>query len=447
MPDRIVYQDQAARDIGRVSCLAGSGKLFAFLRDVLTAASFGVSDQMDAYLVARWIPITAPLLVSGGLNAAAIPKLTQLLASKRDQAAWQFLNRLMTLWVATTGVLAVLSYLVSPRLSKLLAPGFSSVQLALGTHLIQLSLLAFPVAGLGVLINGAFHAQRRFTLPTLSMWLPNLMTVVSLLALRHRLGVASLMWGLLVGELLRVGIQLPWLWRSGWRYSFQWHRVTDKDGSVRRVAQYAGGTVLLTQMLVLMDRWLASMLQPGSIAALGFALRMFTVVHEVLVLSVVTVLLPTFSRQLSLHRESQAHDTLRRSLGLMLLIAVPIAAMACVMARPLIGFVFQRGDFTADGLQLTVRAFRPMAFQIPGAALVAILFQYCYAQGRAERVFFTSLASMSVGILLKLWLVRQGGIRGLATASAIAVNLQAFLLFALLRKPCDDTRWSTSSHG
>ncbi len=49
-----------------------------------------------------------------------------------------------------------------------LAPGFGETQLQLGTHLMQLGLLALPFSGVGVLLNAVFHAEKQFVLPAVS---------------------------------------------------------------------------------------------------------------------------------------------------------------------------------------------------------------------------------------------------------------------------------------
>jgi peptidoglycan biosynthesis protein MviN/MurJ (putative lipid II flippase) len=52
------------RAIGWVSLLAVILKLLAVLRELVIAAYFGASASVDAYLVARLIPITAPMFAA-----------------------------------------------------------------------------------------------------------------------------------------------------------------------------------------------------------------------------------------------------------------------------------------------------------------------------------------------------------------------------------------------
>ncbi len=306
--------------IGWVSGLMALGKLFAFLRDVLMAAYFGTSAGTDVYLVTRWIPITAPLLV----------------------------------------------------------------------------------------VCVIFFAQ----------WM----------------GIASLMLGLLLGEILRVGVQLPPLLLKGWRFRFGLHDPVPNTVSFWKVAGYSGGIVLMTQTYVLVDRALASGLAPGSIAALGFALRGFTVMHELFALSVATVLFPTFAQQAALPQPAELGWLLKRSLRVITIVALPLSALLFAFARPLTALLFERGQFHPGSAELTASALRPLSLQVFGAAFLAVLLKACYAQGEARIPFLIALLSLGVGIVLKGLLVPGYGIQGLAFASAMAINLNALLLFIVMHR-------------
>lgn len=417
--------------IGWVSILAAISKLLAFVRELLIAAYFGVSADVDVYLVARFIPITAPILVVGSFNAALIPVLTKHLLQKDRKGAWECLNGSINFLLLSSGLFLLFGLLFTKEIVRFLAPFFSGEQLDFLAYLTRIGLLSLPFSIVGVCLNAAFHAENRFILPAISSILPNLATVLCLVLLSPRIGVTSLIVGLLLGEIFRFLLLLPFLLLSGWRlnasFSFRFLPV-----QFWRIAGFSGGIVLLAKSYSLVDLMLASKMAEGSIAALGFASRAFTLVYEVFAVSVATVLFPTMALQAAQLDGTALKRLLKRGIFLLTLIALPLTAILFAFAHPFCGALFQRGHFGESATGLTASAMRYFSLQLLAAAFLSIVLKAYYSIGNASEPLLIALFAFSVGVALKVIMAPILGIKGLALATGIVVNLNAFIALYLL---------------
>lgn len=421
------------RTIGWVSLLAVTAKLLAVIRELIIAMYFGVSAGVDAYLVARIIPITAPLFVTHSLNLAFIPVFVDHLR-KHGRHDFSTLNSLVTLWIFSSGFWTILALAKTRWLIWIMAPGFSGEQLELCITLTRAGIFSVVFSGLGSIENAVLHAEKRFALPAYALCLPNLLTVFCVAAFGKRMGVLSLMLGIVSGEALRFAIQLPHLYANGWRYALVSPRVLMKTkGGLTRAA--LGGTLLLvSQAYVVADRIIASSLPAGNMAALSFAQRTFSLFHGVLAVSMVTVLFPIFSEQSLMGKVHELFLLLKKSVLFLACLMLPLSLLLFVSPFPLVALLFRRGEFGVDAAWLTAGAVSRFSLQLFAASVLLLIIRVFYAIGDARTPFVIALGSLLVGISLKLYLSPTSGISGLALAASIAVNLNAIVAFCFLRK-------------
>ena len=150
------------------------------------------------------------------------------------------------------GSLVLLGMLFSPELVNLMAPDFGLVPGKLGLTTLMTRIM-FPfllLVSLAALAMGMLNSQGKFFLPSLASSFFNLGSVVAGVTLSWAvpsLGlhpIVGMAWGALIGGLLQFLVQLPLLWREGFRpqWVLDWR---DEGAAAHRQADAArgGGTL------------------------------------------------------------------------------------------------------------------------------------------------------------------------------------------------------------
>ena len=202
-----------------------------------------------------------------------------------------------------------------------------------------------------------------------------------------------------------------------------------------KLTVFGGGLVLISQAYIMVDRLLASSLPIGSISALGFAQRTFSFIYEVLALSVATVFFPTFAEKSMLLKEDELLILLKKGFVLLICLTLPLSVFLFCFSSPLVALLFQRGEFEHTATLLVADAVSCFSLQLFAASALSLMLRAFYSINDAQTPFIIALISLFVGIMLKLILAPQKGIKGLVIASAIAMNLNAALnLYYLWRR-------------
>jgi len=236
----------------------GIDKVLAFARSIIIARQFSLSFELDAFNVANNLPDLLFALISGGaLSMAFIPVLTQILTLKGRDAAWVLFSRVANLaFVVTAGAAIVIAIFAEEivRSEIGIAPGFGLEQQHLIAELMRLNLIATLIFSISGLVIGGLQANQHFILPALAPSLYNIGMIFGALVLSpsepYRFGpitlpalgygVHGLVYGVILGAALHLGIQIPGLIR----YKFKWTPSIDiRNAELREVLDHRSAPV------------------------------------------------------------------------------------------------------------------------------------------------------------------------------------------------------------
>jgi putative peptidoglycan lipid II flippase len=389
----------------------------------------------DAYQAAFQIPdILNHILAVGAISIALIP-LYQRAREKQGEAA---AHRLLATVLGTVSALALAAtavlWLEADALVALQFPRFDAEQHALTVRLTRIVLpgQVFFVAG-GILRAGLM-AEGRFAAQAAAPLIYNLGIITGGLVGGGALGVEGFAWGALLGAAVGAfGISAI----DALRCFPVRVRIAPLDpGFLRYVAVVT--PLLLGVTVVTADewygRWFGGLLETGSIATLAFARRLMQAPVGLVGQAVGTAALPSLSRLFEDGRHGELRRvllvSLRASLGLSVLIAAALAALA----GPVVALIYVRGAFTpADAVPVT-SALRVFCLGIPGWVVQAVAVRAFYARGDTWRPLLLGTVVAVGSIPAYLALGRASGAAGIAGAGALAVSANALATLVLARR-------------
>jgi len=415
-----------------VALFFGVDKILALARQVLVARQFGLSYEMDAFNAANNIPDLLSALISGGaLGVALIPVLAEYLETRGRGEAWRLFARILTLaFLVTGGLAALLALLARPLIAHLIAPGFPAEQQRLAVSLMRLDLLAILVFSLSGLVMAGLQANQHFLLPAVAPAMYNGGQIFGILVLAPRVGIYGLVYGVILGALLHLGVQTPALRR----YGFRWEaRLSLRDEGVRKVLALMGprlATMFFIQVFFLARDNLASRLGEGAVSALNYGWFIMQVPETLLGSALAIVLLPTLAEYAALGDWRAFAETFSRAARFLVAVGLPAAAVLAVGVQPLIGVL----GFDARGVQMVLWAARAYLLGMLSHALLEIASRSFYARQDARTPLWAAALNAVLYLLCAAAFVRWRGHTGIALANTLAFTTEAALLLYLLQR-------------
>ena len=176
---------------------------------------------LSAFEVAAYVPTSLYDLIIGGMvNSALVPVFSDYAAKEKRQELWAVLSTVLSVATALLLVVVALVILFAPQIAWLVgANEFDDPQLTqTAIHLMRMAAPAVLFLSIASILTGALYALRRFTVPAFIGAVFNATVVV--VALLRPDQIESLVWGILLGSMLQIVVQLVPLrdarlrWRS-----------------------------------------------------------------------------------------------------------------------------------------------------------------------------------------------------------------------------------------
>lgn len=428
-----------ARRTATVGGMTTFSRVLGLVRDVVIARAFGAAAEADAFFVAFRIPnLFRRWFGEGAFSQAFVPVLAEY-REKTGRAEVEGLVAAVTATLALGLLIFTLSGIVAaPWLVAVFSPGFvdQPEQFARATALLRLTFPYLLLVCMVALAGAIMNTYGRFALPAFTPVLLNVGLIGGALYVAPRLDEPAygLGFGVLAGGVLQLAIQFPTLATLGFLVR---PRLKPSHPGVRRIFRLMlpalfGASV--SQVNILIDTALASLLVTGSISWLYYADRMMEFPLGVFSIALGTVVLPSLSRAFQRGDHADYGRTLDWGLKLVALVAVPAACGLAVLAGPILSTLFEYGAMTATDVAAASGALAAYGIGLVALSFVKILAPAYFARQDTRTPVRVGMVAVAVNVGLNLALIGPLAHVGLALATSVAgVVNAALLLRGLLR--------------
>lgn len=435
-----------------VSLAVIGSRLMGLVREQVFAAMFGAGKHLDAFLAAFQIPnLLRDLFAEGALSTAFTTTFTKTWHKEGAAPAWSLANLLFSTMIVAVGAICLLGIFASPLIVQVTNFGFHHVPGKFEIT-VQLTRLLFPFivfVSLAAVVMGALNARHVFGLPASASTAFNIVSVIAGVALafvfdpqadwRHPdFGMRALYGvslGVLLGGVAQLGVQLPALWRQGFR--FHW-RLDFTDPRLRLVWRLAWPSIIAgaaVQVNVLVNGMFASEID-GARSWLNCAFRLMQFPIGVFGVAVATVTLPAVALHHARDDLTAFGQTVRESLRLAIFMTLPAAVGLFALAPEIIRVIYQHGQFTVYATMQTAAALRAFSVGLVGYAAIKVLAPCFTALDRPKIPLQVSLAGIGVNLVLNFLLVKGFGLGhiGLALTTGVLALINFGQLLFFLRR-------------
>ena len=425
-----------ARGARRVSALTMLSRLLGLVREQVFALTLGAGAASDAFLAAFRIPnLLRDLFAEGALSTAFVPTYVATLRGKSRAEAYALANRVMTTLTLYLGVVAGAAMLFPEPVVRLVAAGFSPEKAALCATLVRIMMPFLPAISLAVVAMGALNAEEKYTAPALASSMFNLVAIIGGLAvfvIAPSARSAVIAWAALAlaGGVAQLAIQVPPLWKTGFRPRFLPDPAL-RDPGTRRIATLMAPATLgvaAVQINVVVNSSFASLVSDGAISWLSYAFRLMQLPIGVFGVAVGTTALTHLSRDAANADWDSLRATLRRGLRMVLFLTIPSTVGLALLGVPIIRLIYQHGRFTPHATFETARALSGYAIGLAAYAAIKVVAPAFYALGRTRVPLIGSVTAVAANLTWNLLTFRRFGHVGLAVGTSIAALVNFFVL-------------------
>ncbi|WP_411678902.1 murein biosynthesis integral membrane protein MurJ [Clostridium thailandense] len=407
-------------------------KFLGLLRDSVTAAKYKPGD-LDAFFQASNVPMVLFIMIGAAITTTLIPLYNEKLKEGKKEAI-DFICNLLNVFIIATAVISILCIIFSRPIVELLNPGFIGAKLEFTQRLTNILIPTLIFNAVIYIFNAVLQSEGNFTIPSLVALPLNIITIGYLVLFGSKHGVVGLTIITFIATFAQIIPQVFAMKKVGFKYSF---KVNFKDPMIIKMCVMLVPVILGTgvqQINTFIERAQATHFGEGSVEYLNYAYRVFALFVDIFVVTLSTIIYPKMAKQSASNEIGEMKKTLSDSMGMLILMILPMSFIVMAQSRPIVYILFQRGAFKEEAtietsLLLTFYAIGLLAFGMRDFVCKAY-----YTLKDTKTPMINSAIAMVVNIVLIFIFKRVLGLKGLALANATSMYVACGLLIYTLRR-------------
>jgi len=408
-------------------------RVLGLVRDIVLANSVGASVGADAFFVAFKIPnFLRRLFGEGAFAQAFVPVFSETREKDGEASVKRLIDQVAGRFGLILLAISILGVFLAPWIAMLFAPGFSDDpgKLALTADLLRWT---FPYLGFICFVafaGGILNSIGRFAVPAATPIFLNLSLIGSALFLVPMVSpsVMGLAIGVAIAGLIQLLIQIPPLMAAGLlpKPSLQ----ADHPGvsKIFKLVVPALFGVSVSQINLLLDTVLASLLVSGSVSWLYYSDRLMELPLGVIAIAISTVILPKLSREFAQDDVNASRQTQSWAIWVVLVLGLPCAVALAVFGELILSTLFQYGAMTVTDIEASALSLMAYAAGLPAFMMIKVLAPHYFAHQDTKTPVKIGLIAMTANMGFNLILVWSLDHVGLALATSFSAWVNAMLL-------------------
>ena len=427
------------------------GRILGLLRDVVTAATFGMSTGvMDAFVAAFRLPdIARRFFGDGSLGASFIPVFSQTWQTDR-QKAWIILSVTLYRVFLYLFIFVLIGEILCWVAIRYFEPGG---RVFLTAHLLSLLLPYLTLICMAAVCSATLQALGKFTVSTLVppilniIWLLGLLVIIPRYSTEPEAQCYILTICILVAGVIQFLIHIPFLRAHGFRFRQNLPDVSPEIKQVFKnfVPKIFGLTAIHLNVLSATCiawlfsggakepiRWLGSIidypLRSGSAAALYYSERLFEFPQGLIGLAIAMSIYPLLASHAARKNYKAMSEDLTLGMRIQFMLSIPAGCGLMLLSESLVSLFFQRGAFTSSDAARTADMVFWFGTGIWAFCALPIIVRAFYAMEDVSTPCRLGIIGLLFNIVLGLLLIFPMKEQGLALAISLTAAMQSLVL-------------------
>ena len=397
-------------------------KALGFVRELLIAFYFGVSQTIDSYVLFILAITFFIVPVSGSFSTLLTPRYIQFDDKNQLYNAASLFKKTLIVTTLFVVVVEFLQLILLILLPSAWTAGLTNVFEFYWLALVPIALFS----AISTVTGGILLGQGRFKTYTCLPATVTITIIVSLVLFSSTNLHLALIFGTLAGFAIEMLANLT----AVRKLLLKSHHglistANNFHGMLVKMPMLVGSAIIMNTCIIV-DQIMAVLAGPGSVAAISFGNRLSLGLISIAAV-IWVVLYPGFSRLISQQNFSQLRQQLFQSAALILIVGVPICILIAYFSPEITRLLFERGEFDSAATQVVSKIQMFYVLHIPFYVVVMVCIKVANAYQNNSYLMLANLISLALNVILNLFFIKLMGVTGIALATLVAYFCTAIL--------------------
>ena len=425
------------RAIGSIGGLTMVSRVLGFARDMIGSRVLGASHANDAFNLAFLLPnIFRRLFAEGAFSSGFVPLFSRRLAAGGHEDAQAFSNEILAVFVPALLAVTLVFEIFMPGVLWLVVPDYAETagKFELAVELTRWTFPYLLFISLVALLSGILNSLTRFAIAAFAPALLNVALIIGLLVSPpdNVETVRNMAIAVLAGGIAQFALCWAAVRKAGVKLHFGRPRMTPAVKELVILILPATAAAGVYQISQLFYAYFSAGLGEGALTMLSYADRLNQLPLSIIGTALGVAILPAISQAIARGQDTEASDVQARAFDLSMLLTLPATLALAVAAGPIIGALYQGGEFSLEAARVTGNILAILVTGLPAYVLVKVLTPNFYARKDVKTPVWIAMGVLLGGIVANFALIPVIGIYSLATVTSASAWINFGLLFAIL---------------
>ncbi|MBP6879709.1 MAG: murein biosynthesis integral membrane protein MurJ [Candidatus Pacebacteria bacterium] len=371
-------------------------QILGLLRDRALAHIVGPSEALDVYYAAFRIPdflfVSVASLISMTVLLPVLSKKVNNSEEGEDRAR-EFFSQVCTVLFFSLSIISAILFFLMPFLVDSIAPGFSEIAKHNLIEVSRIMLLSPILLGLSNAFGAVTHLYKKFFVYALAPIFYNLGIILGIIFLYERIGIMGLGFGVILGAVMHLAVQIPILGRHKFLPKFT--KIKDKKEIRELVSLSIPRTLAISLnsfgMLVLVS--ILSKLNEGAVSLFSLSYNLQSVPIGIIGISYSVASFPLLVELFSKNEIDKFVLHMTSAIRRVLFWALPIATLFIVLRAQIVRVTLGTNLFSWSDTRLVAAALGIFSIGLVAQALIHLFVRGFYAGGKTSKPLFVNFIS------------------------------------------------------
>lgn len=413
--------------IGIVTIINILTRFMGFVREVMVGVHFGTSSMADNVVLAYTIPNFLYLVLGGAITTSFISIFNKIDNDNKEQ----FKKVIFTFSTLIVFSITIILLIINKKIISFMFPGITGSQESVLELLFYITAPSTFFLVMSMWFTGILNVHGRYIGASISTLANNIVFIGFVFLSHPYLGVYSYGWGALLAA-ITMFFFLYYELRKGNFLSFHFSFRYENKSEIIRMGKILlpivlGGATL--QFYFIMQRFFASYLSDGYIAAINYASKLVQLPQLILMTSITTVIYPLLAKKAAKNELKEINLIFNKGDHLLFLYIVPLSIFIYFFSSDIVTFIFEYGSFNNDSTRKTAAMLQILVLGMHAHAANMYITRFFYALEKAIYPVIIGLFSVFVlNTFISFYYLDSFGASAVAWGTTISAYFQYFSL-------------------
>ena len=360
-------------------------QLLALVRDRILAATFGAGHDLDMYYSAFRIPDFIFVMVASLVGISVLVPFIIEKVNIIQEATKKFIDNIFSAFFLLIILVSFITFFLAPYLVPMIFKGFPAKDFPELIMLTRILLLSPILLGLSNFFGSITQVYKRFVIYSISPMVYNLGIIIGVIFLHPIFGLRGVVYGVVLGALLHLLIQIPFVIRQGMfpklKINFDWPEIR-KVITLSVPRTFTLGIAQITTIFLIA---MATFMKDGSVTVFNFSINMQSVTLSIIGVSYSIAAFPTLAKFFVEKQMTKFLAEMVTSARHIIFWSIPISILFIVLRAQVVRTILGSGEFNWDSTRLTAAALALFSFSALAQGLILLFVRGYYAMGNTKK--------------------------------------------------------------